>query len=186
MATFSITSIEQLACALEKAGFNDGDITALRGYPKLGDLRNVIRSHAQIVTVKHIVDMDADPYVPQGWKVESHKKQGQLECDPGKIQLYLSENQKTGKCIEGNKLREELESQPTLNANLLDYFLAHQELIPEEWKDKYVFFRGTVYRDSNGNLCVRCLYWSGYRWYWSFLWLVSDFDGNDPAAVAGK
>jgi len=39
-----------------------------------------------------------------------------------------------------------------MNANVLDYLLAHPELIPEDWKNKYVFFWGTIYRYSSGGL----------------------------------
>jgi hypothetical protein len=78
---------------------------------------------------------------------------------------------------------------PVMNANVLDYLLANPDLIPEEWKKdekgntRYIFFWGTVYRRSNGNLCVRCLYWDDSGWYWSLRWLVIDFFGFYPAAV---
>ncbi len=108
--------------------------------------------------VKHLIDMDAGPYVPDGWKVESHKKGGQLEWDSRKVQLYLSKEQQGEKYIEGNKLRKELETQPVYNANMLDYLLAHTDLIPEEWKGKYIFFWGTIFRGAGGDLCVRDLY----------------------------
>src|SRR3989344_881137 len=97
---FSVGQMNQLGDALELAGFTPDEVTKLRSYPQLKDLKRVINGHAQIITVKHVVDMDADPYLPDGWKVESHKKSGQLEYDPGKIQLYLSENQKPGEYIE--------------------------------------------------------------------------------------
>ena len=118
----------------------------------------------------HVIDLDSAPFVPEGWKeVEEHKKGGKLKWDSKKIQLYLSESQKGDKYVEGNKLRKELENLPTLNAKVLDFLLAHKELIPEEWKrdekgnTRYVFFWGTIYRHSDGNLYVRCLYWSGGR-----------------------
>ena len=28
---------------------------------------------------KHAIDCDADPFIPEGWKVESHSKQGKIE-----------------------------------------------------------------------------------------------------------
>ena len=99
------------------------------------------------------------------------------------MKLYLSKKQKGSSYIEGNKLREELKGQPVYNANLLDYLLKNPYPIPEEWKGKYVFFWGTVYRNSDDRLCVRCLYWSGDRRYWSSYWLDSDWLDSDPAAV---
>jgi len=135
--------------------------------------------------VQHvIIDCDADPFLPQGWKVESHKKMGQFEWDATKVALYLDEGQQGGKCIEGNKLRKKLEAKNVHNANVLDYLLAHPELIPEEWKGKAVFFWGTVYRNSAGGLYVRYLYWDGKRWDWYCLWLDSSWGGNSPAACS--
>lgn len=140
-----------------------------------------------IEIVKHIIDLNAAPYIPKNWKVESHKKGGQLEWTLEKVQLYLSAEQQGEKYIEGNNLRKDLEAQPIYNANLLDYLLAHPELIPEEWKGKCIFFWGTIYRISGGGLYVRylcCL--GGESWYWSYGWLGSDFGSHDPAAVSGK
>lgn len=185
---FSIGQMNQLGDALELAGFTPDEVTKLRSYPQLKDLRKVIHGQAKITVVKHIIDMDANPYIPNNWKVESHKKQGQLEWDPENIQLYLSAEQHGDKWIKGDKLQKELETQPVLNANLLDYLLKYPELIPESWKGKAIFFWGTIYRDSDGDLCVRYLYWGGESWFWlcHCLWLGDDFGSGSPAAVAGK
>jgi hypothetical protein len=130
-----------------------------------------------------LIDCDAAPFIPDGWSVEEHKKGGFLKFDPTKISLCLSKKQKKGS-IEGNDLRKELINQPTLNANVLDYLLAHPELIPEEWKGKYIFFWGTIYRDSGGRLTVRCLYWGGSGWNEVYYWLDDGFSSDDPAAIA--
>ena len=41
-----------------------------------------------------------------------------------------------------------------------------------------------IYRDSNGNLYVRYLYWNGDRWNWNYNWLDNDFDQSNPALLA--
>ena len=154
---------------------------------RLGGMEGVQRFLAglsEIVVVKHLIDCDADPFLPEGWKVESHKKGGNFEWDPTKVRLHFSENQKNGKCIQGHKLREELVNEPVLNANVLDYLLAHPELIPEEWKGKYVYFWGTIYRSSVGGLCVRALCWDDGRWYWGCRWLGYDWGDIYPAACS--
>jgi hypothetical protein len=148
------------------------------------DFKDVVRGTSQIVAIEHVIDCDADPFVPEGWAVESHKKGGLFKWDATKVKLYLSKNQKGDKYVQGHKLREELENQPVLNANVLDYLLARPELIPEEWKGKYVFFWGTVYRYSDGYLSVRCLCWGGGRWSWLHDWLGSSFYCDRPAACS--
>lgn len=129
------------------------------------------------------IDCDASPFIPDGWSVEEHKKMGKLRIDPSKIVLYLDENQKDGKSVEGDELRNKLMEKQVLNANVLDYLLANTESIPESWKDKGVYFWGTIYRNAGGNLCVRCLFWNGGQWYWSFNWLGGDWCASNPAAM---
>jgi len=133
----------------------------------------------------HIIDYDADPYLPADWKgVEYHKKGGMFEWNPAKVYLHLSPNQQNGKTTKGNNLRKELKNEPVLNANVLDYLLDHPELIPEEWKDKAVFFWGTIYRNSDGSLCVRYLVWRGSQWDWRCRWLGHDWRSCNPAACS--
>ena len=131
----------------------------------------------------NIFNSDAKPIIPKGynWTIEKHKKGGDI--DLSKIELYLDEKQKNG-YIKGSKLRIKLKNKKVLNANVLDYLLAHPELIPEEWKEKVVFFWGTIYRNSDGKLYVRYLNWYGLYWYWDCGWLDYDFDSGSPAALA--
>lgn len=130
---------------------------------------------------KHIIDLDKDPLIPHdGWTVEEHQKGGKLAWDAEKIELYLHPKQKEG-YIEGNDLRKEVPN--PLNANVLDFLLENPKLIPEEWKGKYIFFWGTIYRDSVGSLYVRYLYFHGGHWPASHRWLDDDWYGDYPLAV---
>ena len=132
---------------------------------------------------KIIIDCDKKPTIRyEGWKIEEHKKMGKLKWNPDKIELYLSDKQKNG-YIEGNELRKELEDKPVLNACVLDCLLEHPNLIPDSWKEKYVYFWGTIFRVSDGLLYVECLFWLGGRWNWRYDWLDYDWHGYDPAAL---
>lgn len=188
--------VEAIIVALVKfireAGGDVGEcvchLASAKGEGTIRKVAELIVAEARVVQqaaaeIKHIIDLDADPYVPEKWTVVEHQKGGQLEWDQKKIALWLSENQKNGKAIKGHLLREELKGKPVFNANLLDYLLAHPELIPEEWKGKTVFFWGTFYRDDDGGLCVRYLYWCGGRWFWSVHWLDFGWSSGRPAAV---
>ena len=95
---------------------------------------------APATPVEPIIDCAADPFVPNGWTVETHQPGGQWKWNPEQVEFYLSPEQNKGKVITGNKLRQELAGKPVLNANVLDYLLKNPQLIPEEWKN-----------DSNGN-----------------------------------
>lgn len=147
---------------------------------------DVIEGRAEIKLIEFPeVDLGADPFIPEGWSVAEHKKGGKWKYDPTKVGLYFSKKQQNG-TIGGHDLRKELESQPVTNANLLDFYLKNTHLIPSEWKDKTVFFWGTIYRGTGDKLYVRCLYWRGGRWGRNFYWLNSAWDGDNPAVVLGK
>ncbi len=137
----------------------------------------------------HFIDLDAAPFIPDGWKVESHKKGGSFEWDPAKVALHLEPEQIAGKSLKGTELQKRLEGKSAFNANMLDWLLAHTEAIPEEWKQdgngntRYICFWDTVYRNSDGDLYVRCLDWSDGGWNGSCYYLDNDFGVQDPAAV---
>ncbi|MBI3685129.1 hypothetical protein HY250_01875 [Candidatus Azambacteria bacterium] len=138
---------------------------------------------------QHVIDCDAAPFVPKGWSVEEHQKGGQFKFDPAQVRFYLSKPQQNEKWIKGNELRKELSGKPVLNANILDYLFTHPHLIPESWKKdeqgrtRHIFFWGTIYRDANGDLCVRCLYFFGGRWDWGDHWLGIGWSGRCPVAL---
>lgn len=172
--------LNALVKILQKQGGSDAVEKILRGELGLAEPK------------LHIIDCDADPMIPfDGWKVEEHKKGDKLTFDASKISLHLNDKQKKGS-IEGNKLRKELADQPVLNANVLDYLMRNPQLIPDEWKQdekgntRYIFFWGTIYRHSDGYLCVRCLYWDGGHWQAGFNWLGLDRGSSSPAAVSAS
>jgi len=173
----------ELKMAFRRADYSNDEIKQLCEGNILADVRRVLHNHAAITAVEHIIDCDADPFVPNGWKVEEHQKGGQFKFDAAQMRFFLAEGQQNGKVLEGNKLRSELAGKPVLNANVLDYLLAHPHLIPEEWKGKAIFFWGTIYRSSDDNLHVRCLCWDGGGWDWCDGWLVCDWYVNFPAAL---
>lgn len=179
----------ELKLAFRRADFSDDDIKRLCEGDVLTSVRSVLRAHASIAVIEHVIDCDAEPFLPNGWKVEEHQKGGQWKFDPKGVEFFLSNSQKGGKVIEGNKLRKELAKKPVFNAKILDYLYSNPHLIPEEWKKdeqgntRYIFFWGTVYRDSGGNLVVRYLCWSGDGWFWSSYCLDTDWYDGNPAAV---
>jgi hypothetical protein len=182
----------ELAHAFNRNGWTPANMKWLTEGDRLKSMLPLVLGTGQINIVKHVIDLDADPHLPNDWKVEEHKKGGQFEWDPAKVKFHLSKSQTDGKSIEGNKLRKELANEPVFNANLLDYLLKNPLLIPDEWKKdeqgntRYIFFWGTIYRHSDGHLCVRCLCWRGGEWVWDYGWLGSGWDAVSPAASLAK
>ncbi len=194
MATSSDISVglaHELILTACKAGFEPKDFTALaQSEEKLRQVLCFARGHAELTQVTHVIDCDADPMRPyKDWKVEEHRQGGQLTWNSEAVKLHLSANQLNGKQIEGNKLHQELAKEPVLNANVLDYLIRNPHLIPEAWKvdeqgnTRYIYFWGTIYRNADGCLCVRCLFFESGHWYWGSHWLDCGWDSQDPAAV---
>ena len=195
MSSFDIAArvFKSLANAVFDQGGFDEDVRRIETDEKLcTEIAKLVVGNDKNTETNHVIDLDADPFVPNGWSVEEHKKGGEFKWDPKKIQLHLSENQKGDKYVGGNKLRRELVSLPTLNANVLDYLLKHPELSPEDWKrdekgnTRYIFFWGTIYRHSGGDLYVRYLCWDRGEWRWRCGWLDGGWYRDSPAAVSAS
>ncbi len=172
---------EQVQTLLEK-GFLSDLLTANIGQMSRGDFQRMCGLAGNSVTVNHIIDCDADPFVPKGFTLQEHRKGGKIVWDPTKFQLYLSEEQKNGKVINGKDLDKELADVPgILNANVLDYFLAHQEIIPPECEGVVAYFWGTKYL-SGGSSYVRILFRGGRCWYADYYWLGYGWCVSGPGA----
>lgn len=183
MSSYSEGQTHQLMEALQAKGFTAEHVTKLGQYDRLGDLRLLFDGLADIV-ISHIIDLDADPFVPEGCEVEEHIRGGQFAWTSAKVGLYLTDQQESHRLFVGHHLYHALKDQRVLNANALDDLLANPSLIPEEWKGKRVFFWGTIYRSgSDGGLFVRCLRWDGRVW-WGTSWPFEFYWRNNcPAAV---
>lgn len=195
---FSVGLMHEVAVAGCEVGWEPKDFDSLkRDKPLLTNIRAVMRGTHAIVPIAYAVDCSMDPLLPTGLSLEEHergtvvkleKKGDELFVDGKKLELYLPRKQKKGS-IEGTKLRKELKDKPVLNACILDYLLEHTELIPESWKKDaggntcYLFFWGTIYRGSGGGLGVRCLWWGGGGWGWSYDWLGSGWGASRPALL---
>jgi hypothetical protein len=133
---------------------------------------------------EHTIDLDADPFVPVPWTVETHRKGGQLEWNPDTVTLFLTPYQRFVGGVRGEALLEEIAHKPVINANMLDWLLAHPHLIPESWEWNDVVFWGTIYSDRDGRLYVRYLHLCAFGlWIWFYLELKYDFYDGFPAAV---
>ena len=183
MSTYSIGTMNQLGDALERAGFTTDDVTKLRGFMALPSIREVLNAHAR-VSFAYFIDLSKDPFVPTGWEVIEHKKEEKSDWDPDKVQLFhVMEQTSHPGSIEGHALKKRLARSMPLNANMLDFLLAHPDLLPFHWRVLEIFFWGTIYRHTDGGACVRCLRWIDHEWNWDFRGLDGDFDDICPAAV---
>lgn len=211
--TFSSAGeIQGVEFAFARNGWTHALVNKATGGNFFGLIREVLEGRAEVCRIEwltaelgkivspanfHVIDCDAKPFEPVGLTVAPESEQiasrvrGRLVFDPSKVKLYLSEKQQgekdngkyIGKYIIGNELKKELSSKPVLPANVLDFYIHNPHLISEECKGKKIFFWGTIYRDSVGRLCVRCLFFSQDRLCSSYLWLDGGWYDGNPAAL---
>lgn len=192
LETLDVGQANELKLAFRHTGWTNEELKQLCEGNTLAEFCKVLLGQAEVKVLEYVIDCDADPFVLSGWTVEEHQKGGQFKFDPAQVEFWLSDRQRKGEFIEGNKLRKELAQKPVLNANVLDYLCAHPHFIPEEWKrdsegrTRYIFFWGTIYRDSDSHLYVRYLCWSGGRWGSLCSWLGHNWGVCDPAALRAR
>ena len=196
MSIFTIGGAHEFEIAATKLGWRAQDLDKLAKDERLcADVLMVLRGQAEIVARKYVVDCSVLPPpisfltpLPAAEQIPS-RFTGELTLTPEALALHLDPGQQDGKVIKGTALRTALASAPVYTAHVLDAYLEHPELIPESLKKDangntiYTFFWGTIYRDSHGRLCVRCLYWLGGWWDWNYRWLEGDWSSRLPAAV---
>jgi hypothetical protein len=72
-------------------------------------------------------------------------KNGINEFDINKMQLYISKEQINTGNIAGFAFKKELESKKVPTTAVLNYFLRHPQLIPNDWRGKQIYFWGSAY-----------------------------------------
>ena len=141
---------------------------------------------------KLIIDLDSSPYLQDSWNmiIEQHLEQGQLKINSNEIFTLLSEKS-TRAIINGSFVQKGSVGWNGLNANFLDYLLAHPELIPTKdlavrssgFRD--VYFWGTIYRHKVDNgLWVRVLIDCAGRATWRWGYITKDWGKEVPASLS--
>lgn len=192
-----VSQAHELKLAFRRGDWTNEEIKRLCEGDILTRVRGALRGTHEIKPIDHVLDLATIPGLPfNGATIVEHqgtgivrleRREDDLYLDGKKIELHLSPKQKKG-TIGGNDLRKYLEGKPVLGAAVLDYLLAHPELIPDSWKVNeagntlYIFFWGTIYRGADGHLYVRYLCWFDERWVSDYYWLDDDWSVDDPSA----
>lgn len=111
------------------------------------------------------IDCNIPAYLPdQTWSIDTISRKGRFEYTPQTAKLInLTEKRSLIKtAILADRMKHD-----ACPAQLLDYLLAHQDIIPVEWQSKTIIFTGTLYHDSTGLECYRTMYYDGSTWDWN-------------------
>ena len=113
------------------------------------------------------IDCSANPFVPEGFQLIRHDRNGLLEWEPtneqeqcpGKLSYWFF---------------------PRWNANVLDALLASPSLIPPVWGKRTllhpfgrtIYFGGTLYLSPHRHESIRYLHKCGEKgWMWGYEWV---------------
>lgn len=123
---------------------------------------------------EYVIDFDSEAVCPEGLKVASADWQIESRVrglrKPEKIQVYLLgiDLKPAHPLNKGYLILKELHlrGEDVLGAQLLDFYLKHPNLVPEEVKTgDWVGFWGTIYEGESNNMYVRCFQWDGTRFF---------------------
>ena len=152
----------------------------------------VIVDGPKIIQIDRSKSFDPVTFIGEGWSIEEQDEKSLVltEVDLSKV-VFETTLEKNEKSIKGeNKLKRLKEkSCIRLDAKIFQMLWENQHLIPENWKEKtngnttYIFFDGTVLRNSVGIRYVLYLYGDGGEWGWFYGWLGGGFGASDPSVV---
>lgn len=77
-----------------------------------------------------------------------------------------------GSGLPGEDVRTLFQHEQLRGVQALWYFFHHQRAIPLEWKEKTVYFDGTVFEHVSGIRATVFLYYRHGVWQWSPRWLL--------------
>ena len=119
------------------------------------------------------VDGDVNPSVIGEEVIIEHEPMGQMRFCMADLRLFVTED---------TRKRYHM-----ANANMLDFLLARQELIPKRWREYCPLFPGTTYRGYRGHSMTR----GPYRSYCKYMryelgkgWVVCVREADDGYDVA--
>lgn len=178
--------IHEVVVTGRKAGWGKDEWSKLAHNQKImRQIADVLNGKAVIKRDGYHIDLSAAPKIPGGFPlvVEEHGEGGMLWWDTDKIHLHQFPEQSQFYGTPARDIRQALPHlKPAglvpLNANVLDFLLENQHLIPQEWKKPThtlrgdrrmrVFFFGTVYRNiataHPDTFEVRYLSWYDNAW----------------------
>ena len=152
----------------------------------------VISGVPKVITIDRTSAFDPVAFIGEGWSIveedERSLKLGEVDLTKVNFETMLKERESS---VVGEEKLKRLKDAGhiRLDAKVFQTLWENQHLIPASWKEltngntTYVFFDGTILRDSHGRRYVLFLYWRGGEWRWRCSWLDGGWGAYYPSAV---
>jgi hypothetical protein len=127
-------------------------------------------------------------FIGEGWSsAEEDERANELrEIDVGTIALVTA--LKDERCTTGEERVKRLKEMPyvLLGGRAFLAFWENQRVIPESWKERFVFFDGLILLHRNGNRYSLYLSWHGGGWHWYSGWIGNSRAARNPTAALAR
>lgn len=152
----------------------------------------VIVGEPKVIPIDRTSAFDPVAFIGEGWSIveEDERSLALGEVDLTKVNFETMLKERESSVVGEEKLKRLKDAgHIRLDAKVFQTLWENQHLIPASWKEPtngnttYVFFDGTILRDSNGYRYVLYLYWRDGEWRWDCPWLDGKWSANDPSAV---
>ncbi|MEI7512405.1 MAG: hypothetical protein WCK01_03025 [Candidatus Uhrbacteria bacterium] len=157
-----------------KTGWTTEDFTRLTQNVEVNEsVLTLIRGQTTPQGSQYVIDCDSPPFVPSKFASRMAKDEvgnrliGKVEWSRDMARLHQHPRLKNPTMfymVRVVDLMKDLKDRTVLPANVLDFLMDHQELIPVDWQDMYVLFLGTVYRQNGTSPFVRGLHYEDDKW----------------------
>lgn len=178
---YSISLMNELAGAFSKNNFVADDIEALKNFPDLVGLKDLIRGKAKLSYPSHLIDTERLPVFPENYTLINSNNHGVLDFSYSKMELYFAPNQEKGDGISGLEVLETLDRTASMNAATLHDLIINPKTISSRWEGYILCFWGSTFLNQKGASGIMCLMWIGREWIWVFRELTEKFNKNTPA-----
>jgi len=142
-----------------------------------------------LVIAQHVINFDTEAKVPfEGAKLDTRTGlTGNVSFEPKK---WIAKNElKDGETsITGHEFLKRLQAGKKVlpNSNMIDWLIEHQDEpgvkeFLDQYRGKVLYAFGDIFRNSGGDLCVRCALVSDERWVSRCSWLDDGFLEHDLA-----
>ncbi len=152
----------------------------------------VIVGEPKVIPIDRTSAFDPVAFIGEGWSIveEDERSLALGEVDLTKVNFETMLKERESSVVGEEKLKRLKDAgHIRLDAKVFQTLWENQHLIPASWKEPtngnttYVFFDGTILRNSRGSRCVLCLYWDDGEWDWRYGWLDDKWDARYPSAV---
>jgi hypothetical protein len=152
----------------------------------------VIVGEPKVIPIDRTSAFDPVAFIGEGWSIveEDERSLALGEVDLTKVNFETMLKERESSVVGEEKLKRLKDAgHIRLDAKVFQTLWENQHLIPASWKEPtngnttYVFFDGTILRDSRGNRYVLYLCWFDGEWDWDYIWLGREWSARDPSAV---